>query len=93
MAIWFLEVIDSDSRHWEASKYKGNLLVRAQDELHARRLAARKYKIATALSKGKKVPFNPWDKAVLVRCKVIDEYEYPEGGPDGVISELGKLSP
>ena len=47
MPIWTLEPLDLETPNWEASIYKGKVIVRAENERRARFLAAKAFGIAT----------------------------------------------
>ena len=80
MRIWRLKAIDTNSHHWEASTYRGDVLVRAESEANARRLAARAFGVATRVIPGQEVSVVPWDHPWLVSAEIVEGSPY---GPDG----------
>ncbi len=72
MRIWRLKVLTPGSPHWKASTYQGDLIVRAETEVNARRLATQAFWIATEKIPGKEVAVNPWSHPRLVQAAVLE---------------------
>lgn len=85
MNLWILKVLDSASANWEASTYKGEVIVRASDEISARREASNCFAIATDRNLGEIVKASPWPQAQLVSCEQYSGNEYPIQGEVGVL--------
>jgi hypothetical protein len=79
MRLWSLKPLDVKNRNRAASTYRDEVIVRADSERSARRLAARAFGIATNVVPGEKIRFVPWDSSDLVRCsQVAPSATYPE---------------
>jgi len=86
MQLWKLEPIDLTDSNWEASTYKGEVIVRAEDLHGAQLLAARAYGIATKHILGETVKIIPWDYFGLVRTSQIQATDdYAEDGDQGIV--------
>ena len=77
-----------NSHHWQASRYKGKVIVVARDRERAKAIARSRFGIATALVLGQEVPANPWNLAGIVSCVEVEDPSinldaerlvYPEG--------------
>lgn len=87
MRLWKLEPIDPSDRNWAASTFHGEVVVRAEDEQRARRLAARAYGIATQHTPGEEVRIVPWDYAKLVTSVLVDPTDdYAEDGEAEIVA-------
>lgn len=97
MPLWKLEPIDLTDRNWEASTYKGEAIVRAENSGAARLLAARAYGIATKQVLGEEVKIVPWDYSGLVRATQVQTTDdYAEDGAQGIVfptAALGAAGP
>ena len=82
MPIWKLTPTNLKDAAWQASTYKGEVLVRAADESQARQLAAatlRKW-VDVRLVQHTSCT-TPWGQHRLVRCSREEGSIYPEEGP------------
>jgi len=77
--------IDPASRNWNASTFKGELIVRASDENKARQIASNEFHIATPQSLGRDVVVSPWKNPDTVSCEKVDGSEYAAESPDGIL--------
>ena len=85
MPIWKLEPQDVDSPHWQASSYRGPVMVRAASEVEARRLAAQRFESAAAERAGPDTLVNPWSHEPLVLCTRVLHTGYDEAGREEVL--------
>ena len=85
MRIWRLKALNFSSRHWEASTYQGNVIVRAETEANARRLATQAFWIATDKIPLQEVPANPWIHSWLVAAEVLEGSEYALDGAEQIL--------
>lgn len=85
MPIWKLEPQNVDSPHWQASLYKGPVIVRAASEQEARHLAMQRFRSATAERAGQDTLLNPWSQEPLVICTQVLHTGYDEAGKDEVL--------
>ena len=88
MRIWRLKALNFSSRHWEASTYQGNVIVRAETEANARRLATQAFWMATEKIPGKEVAVNPWSHPRLVMAEVLEGSQYDPDGDEEILSPL-----
>ncbi len=88
MRIWRLKALNFSSRHWEASAYQGNVIVRAETEANARRLATQAFWIATDKMPLQQVPANPWIHSWLVAAEVLKGSQYDPDGDEEILSPL-----
>jgi hypothetical protein len=70
---------------WQASTYKGEVLVRAADARHARLRTTNRFGIAGTLPLEDGVPRNPWTQERLVTCTQEEGSPYPEAGSTTVL--------
>ena len=85
MAVWSLIPVDPDDPDWEASSHRGPVIVRAEDEREARRVAAKAFNLKTGFRPGQGVRFPPWTRAALVTAKRIDDPRFEAEGPAQVL--------
>ncbi len=85
MRIWRLKVITPGSPHWKASTYQGDLIVRAETEVNARRLATEAFWIATEKTPFQVVAANPWSHSWLVAAKVLTGSQYDPDGDEEIL--------
>ncbi len=86
MPLWRLEPLDLSNRHWNASTYKGAVIIRAADSDAAQLLAARAFGKATQKDFGDTVIIVPWDQPDFVGItKVKGTDEYVEEGPSSIV--------
>ncbi len=55
MRIWRLKALSLSSPRWKASTYRGDVIVRAESEANARRLAAKAFGIGAGNGLGREV--------------------------------------
>ncbi len=82
--IWRLKVLRPSSPHWEASTYQGNVIVRAESEANARRLAAKAFGIGARNGLGRKLA-NPWYRPWLVVAEVLEGSQYDPDGEEEIL--------
>lgn len=85
MAVWELTPIDLLDPNWEASSYRGRVLVRARSAAVARALAARSFSVSTRFPPGRGVMAPPWTRSSLVKAVRIEDVRFPGPGPDEVL--------
>jgi hypothetical protein len=85
MPLWKLEPIDAADRSWDASTYKGEVIVRADDEKRARRLAVRAFGIATRVVLGESIKLVPWDTSAVRCTEVPPTDDYTSEGEPGIV--------
>jgi hypothetical protein len=78
MQIFRLSPASIDAPEWNASTYKGTVLVRAETEDDARQLACDRYWIATRTAR--LAP--PWARADLVQAQVLAQPRHSRDGHD-----------
>ena len=88
MRIWQLKALSLSSRHWEASTYRGDLIVRAESEANARRLATQSFWIATDKITLQQAPANPWSHSWLVAAEVLKGSQYDPDGEEEILYPL-----
>ena len=82
MNIWKLSIANPDSPNWEASTYKGDVLVRAKNGAQARLIANHAFAIATKRTLGEIIKSSPWENSDNTKCQLIENSEYTtEGEP------------
>jgi len=87
MPIWKLTPTNKDAPDWEASTCREVLVIRANTEIDARKLATQATRIATERkSVGESVKTSPWKQSVLVTCESIQTNDFAENGPDAVLA-------
>ncbi len=91
MAIWKLEPTDISSRDWEASTYRGEIIVRAESETKARQIAAIAFGIATKKNLGEDIAFNPWNQSSLVSAVTIQDSNYKNDGKEEIVGPPNAL--
>lgn len=81
MKILKLMPTDVESVRWKRSSYKGEVIIRAEDEKQARELADQKF-----FDKTENVPYAhtiypPWTYPELVTCERVDDWHGETDGP------------
>jgi hypothetical protein len=87
MQIYRLSPVTIDAPEWGASVYKGPVLVRAETEDHARRLACDRYWIATKTAG--LTP--PWTRTDLVEAQVLAQPRHPTDGPFMILEPIDQI--
>ncbi len=85
MRIWRLKALSPSSPHWKASTYQGNVIVRAETEANARRLATQAFWIATDKIPLQGVPANPWIHSWLVAAEVLEGSQFDPDGEEEIL--------
>ncbi len=85
MRIWRLKALSPSSPHWKASTYQGDLIVRAETEANARRLATQAFWIKTDKIPLQEVPANPWAHSWLVAAEVLKGSQYDWHGKEEIL--------
>ena len=88
MRIWRLKALCPGSPHWKASTYQGDLIVRAETQANARRLASQAFWIKTDKIPIQEVPANPWIHSWLVAAEVLKQSQYEPDGQEGILFPL-----
>jgi hypothetical protein len=83
--IWRLKALIPSSPHWKASTYQGDLIVRAETEADARRLASQAFWIKTDKIPIQEVPANPWIHSWLVAAEVLEWSQYEPDGQEEIL--------
>ncbi len=82
--IWRLKALRLSSPHWEASTYRGDVIVRAESEANARRLPAKAFGIGARNGLGREVA-NPWYRPWLVAAEVLEGSQFDPGGEEEIL--------
>lgn len=86
MKIYKLSPRAGDYAGWKYSTYRGDAIVRAQDEKEARLEAAKAFGIAATVKLGEATVSEPWTQSVAVSATVVIESKFPNEGVAGVLS-------
>jgi hypothetical protein len=82
--IWRLKALRLSSPHWEASTYQGDVIVRAESEANARRLAAKAFGIRARNGLGRELA-NPWYRPWLVAAEVLKGSQFDPDGEEEIL--------
>jgi len=82
--IWRLKALRLSSPHWEASTYQGDVIVRAEAEANARRLAAKAFGIRARNGLGRELA-NPWYRPWLVAAEVLEGSQFDPDGEEEIL--------
>ena len=85
MPIWSLQPIDPLDLAWEASTYRGKVIVRARDEATAREAAQHAFAVKTRFKPGAGVKPPPWKRPTLVKAEICQDDRYPAEGNTEVL--------
>ena len=85
MPIWKLKPTDVSSRDWEASTYRGEVIIRAESEIKARQIAIRAFVIATQVRLGEKITDVPWNQSLLVSAVTTQDSTYQNIGSEEIV--------
>jgi hypothetical protein len=80
MQIWMLRPTGDSSPDWEASSYRGEVIVRAESETKARQIAMRAFVLATRVNSGNKLMDVPWNQSALVSASLMQNSTYQDAG-------------
>lgn len=92
MAIWKLEPINLNNRTWEASTYRGEVIVRADSETKAREIAYSAFVIATGKRRGEMISINPWKHPAEVSAVTIKDKKYEGNGKEEILGPPDALN-
>lgn len=92
MAIWKLEPINLNNRAWEASTYRGEVIVRADSETKAREIAYSAFVILSEERRGEKISINSWIDSAEVSAVTIRDKKYEENGKEEILGPPDALS-
>lgn len=87
MAIYKLYPVDHAPMKWQSSRYRGEAIVRADSEEHARELGTNEFYITRSIHPGKKKT-SPWEDPQTVLCQPLNNAGYDDKGPEQVLSPL-----
>ena len=94
MDIFMLETKISTHKSWSNSDCYDYLIVRAEDGIAARKIAARE--CAKAVQKTTKyqntLPESPWEDSDIVSCKKIDNHSYQKDGGSAILEWGNKIN-
>lgn len=86
MKIWKLSPLDLDFDGWCYSRYKGDAIVRAENEKKARKIAAYDFgNLTKKISGSQETPRSPWDNSKVVKCIELDNSNYTTDGPSKLL--------
>jgi hypothetical protein len=85
MPLWQLTPIDSKDPSWEASTYRGRVVVRARDEATARAKAENVFGAKTRFKPGSGIKAPPWKRPGLVAAEIIEDPRYRTEGPTEIL--------
>ncbi|MFK0573364.1 hypothetical protein [Endozoicomonas sp.] len=85
MAIYKLYPVDHTPMKWQSSLYRGEAIVRADNEEHARQLGTNEFTITRPIHRGKKKT-SPWEDPQTVLCQPLSNAGYDDNGPKQVLS-------
>ena len=90
MKIWKLFPLDPNSTSWPDDSYKGEVIVRAENEKEARRIAALRLMVLTEqVSICQETPHPPWGDSTVTKCIELDNSKYPTDGPPELLEPKG----
>ena len=89
MKIWKLSLLDPNFAGWCDSDYKGNAIIRAENEKEARNIAASHFWSLSA-KKGpcQETPCSPWDDPAAIECIELDNSNYSTDGPAELVEPV-----
>ena len=85
MPIWKLTPIDLDDPNWETSSHRRLIIVRAPNEVSARKAAEEAFGVQTRFPAGKGMRVPPRTRSELVRAEIIDSPIFSAEGPTEVL--------
>lgn len=85
MTIWKLNPIDLNHRDWEASRFRGEIIVRAESEERAREFLTDRLRIAATKPPGDKIQKDPWSQPALVSAVEVKGESYPKTGKEEIL--------
>ncbi len=85
MPIYELTAIDPDHINWRASMVNDRAVIRADNEMNARLLANRTFRVAAIGPARGRVPVPPWTDPTIVACREIEDSDWETDGPPAVL--------
>jgi hypothetical protein len=85
MALWQLVPIDPTDPNWEASSYRGKVIVRARSEAAARKTAENAFGVKTRFKPVGGMIAPPWKRPALVAAEVVVDARYQAEGPTEIL--------
>ena len=85
MTIWKLTPIDLNHRDWEASRFRGEIIVRAESEERAREFLTDRLRKAATKPPGDRIQNNPWSQPALVSAVEVKDKSYPKTGKEEIL--------
>lgn len=85
MRIWKLSPIDLKHRDWEASSHTKEVIIRAESEERARKIAANSFRIAATKPHGERLQRDPWQQTALVSSIEITNERYSTAGEAAIL--------
>ena len=73
--------VELENGNWEASSYRGRVVVRAPNEDAARDEAEKAFGVKTRFQPGTGVKAPPWKRPALVKAAIIEDARYEDKGP------------
>ena len=80
MKIYQLTPTESDYAGWKHSTYKGKLIVRAENEADARKIALQTLITAAGYRPGEEIVLCPWNIPDLVSCEISSDSGFAVDG-------------
>ena len=84
MPIWQLDPVNAADNNWRASTYSGRVIIRAPDELRARKIANLAFGIFAEYP-STDIPDLPWMHSELVECQKTETGPYEEEGAEAIL--------
>ena len=87
MKIYKLTPLDLSNHHWKASIFRGEIIIRAENEDRARTIATNALWIATPAISGALTLYNPWERlgGLSECCKLLGS-DFNEDGEEAILS-------
>jgi hypothetical protein len=85
MPVWELSPVDPRDAAWEASSYRGRVIVRARDEAAARDAAEHAFAVKTRFKPGTGIKAPPWKRPALVTAAICTDPLYAGEGPTEIL--------
>jgi hypothetical protein len=77
--------LDLQDPAWEASTYRGKVIVRARDEASARAAAQHAFAVKTRFKPASGIKPPPWNRPTLVKAELCEDDRYPSEGSTEVL--------
>ena len=85
MPIYKLTDIDPTSHHWGVSNYRGEVVVRAEDEKKARGIAAKAFRAVAEQNCHEDVVTSPWTNPHVCAAEAVADQRFPQDGPEAIL--------